>query len=405
VQWSRPRGTVWYYEHLFDFPVPFPRYANPRLEREQSPVTPPDGLTSISFTDRVNRLNAGLLRDGIPVSDMRRAPALELQFAGAGELGRSQGVARSSGIEPIEGPIAAVRVPPIPPRESCLRYFLDGAQRTFAVWRCGLVPTSATVVAAAILQRDPGEDGSVVPGTLRMEHCWLIPRDTGDSRVEELLRRIDGEGMRVVDPRGGGPNSTPDFQPSTSDSGIDYGRLHELAYVAARNVREEVEARVLSEWVQRPAWAASGDWIVVDGRLRSAEPRSIGLVKQFSDAYLSGSEAETLLGLPPGYRTTAFLPSNDRRRGGPEPEQRTLWYIRLWDAAGMDARHALVRIEAPRTVCTTEEIDLISGWILAERTPRATGDTRWATLLYPVHLLERILKRRLDADTRGWPGA
>jgi hypothetical protein len=112
-----------------------------------------------------------------------------------------------------------------------------------------------------------------------------------------------------------------------------------------------------------------------------------------------------LLGLPPGYRTTAFLPRNDRRRGGPEPEQRTLWYIRLWDAAGMDARHALVRIEAPRTVCTTEEIDRISGWILAERTPRATGDSRWATLLYPVHLLERILKRRLDADTRGWPGA
>ena len=71
----------------------------------------------------------------------------------------------------------------------------------------------------------------------------------------------------------------------------------------------------------------------------------------------------------------------------------------------MDARHALVRVEAPRTDCTTEEIDRISGWILAERTPRATGDSRWATLLYPVHLLERILKRRLDADTRGWPGA
>jgi hypothetical protein len=389
--------------------VPFPQYANPRLEREQSSVTPPDGLISISFTDRVNRLNAGLLRDGIPVSDMRRAPALELQFAGAGELGRSQGAARSSGIEPIEGPIAAVRVPPIPPRESRLRYFLDGAQRTFAVWRCGLVPTAATVVAAAILKRDPGEDGSVVPGTLRMEHCWLIPRDTGDPRVDELLRRIDEEGMRVKDPREVRPNSTPDSASGNGlpppDSDIDYGRLHELAYVAARNVREEVEARVLSDWVQRPEWDASDDWIVVDGRLRSPQPRSIGLVKQFSDAYLSGSEAETLLGLPPGYRTTAFLPTNDRRRGGPEPEQRTLWYIRLWDAAGMDARHALVRIEAPRTVCTTEEIDRISGWILAERTPRATGDSRWATLLYPVHLLERILKRRLDADTRGWPGA
>ena len=107
--------------------MPFPRCANPRLEREQSPVTkgtPPTGTpdrpTSISFTDRVNRLNAGLLRDGIPVSDMRRAPALELQFAGAGELARSGDTLRRSGIEPIEGPIAAVRVPVIPPRESRL---------------------------------------------------------------------------------------------------------------------------------------------------------------------------------------------------------------------------------------------------------------------------------------------
>ena len=371
-------------------------------------MTPPDGLTSNSFTDRVNRLNAGLLRDGISVSDMRRAPALELQFAGAGELGRSNGTAHRPGIEPIEGPIAAVRVPVIPPRESRLRYFLDGAQRTFAVWRCGLVPTAATVVVAGILKRDPGEVGSVVPGTLRMEHCWLIPRDTGDPRVEELLARIEREGMRIEDPRNSVSSSTPDSASGndlpTSDLDIDYGRLHELAYVAARNVREGVEADVLSDWVRRPEWETGDDWIVVDGRLRSPAPRTIGLVKQFSNTYFSGPDAETLLGLPPGYRTTAFLPT-DRFRGGDEPEARTLWYIRLWDAAGMDARHALVRVEAPRSVCTTEEIDRISGWMLAERTPRATGDSRWATLLYPVHLLERILKRRLDADTRGWPGA
>ncbi len=390
----------------------------PRLEREQSSVTSPDGLTSISFTDRINRLNAGLIRDGISVSDMRRSPSLELQFAGAGDLGRSHNGTRPAGIEPIEGPIAARRVPVIVPRDSRLRYFLDGAQRTFAVWRCGLVPTAATVVAAGILQRVPGEDGAMVPGTLRMEHCWLIPRESGDARVEELLERIEAEGMRVVDPREGryGDGETAsqqdsqledtmsDLRPPNSDSEMDYGHLHELAYVAARKVRDEVETQVLGNWVRHPDWDTGDDWIVVDGRLRSPAPRVIGLVKQFSDALLSGPDAETLLGLAPGYRTTAFHPT-DRFRGGRDPEARTLWYIRLWDSAGMDARHALVRIEAPHSVCTTEEIDRISGWILAERTPRATGDSRWATLLYPVHLLERILKRRLDADTRGWPGA
>jgi hypothetical protein len=394
---------VWYAEHLFGFPALAPEVADAsRLERGRVSVTPPDGSTSISFTDRVNRIHAGLVRDGVPVADMRRAPALELQFAGAGEIGQALSTPRGIGIEPIEGAIAARQVPRIPPRESRLRYFLDGAQRTFAVWRCGLVPTAATVVAAGILQREPCEEGTVVPGTLQMEHCWLIPRGLGDHRVEALLERIDAEGMRVCDPRDAVRRNSAD------DSGaaetIDYGRLHELAYVAARKVREDVEARVLNEWVQRPSWLIGDDWIVVDGRLHAPSPRTIGLVKQFSDAYLSGTEAETLLGLPPGFRTTAFLPTGDRRRDK-EPEERTLWYIRLWDAAGMDARHALVRVAAPRNVCTTVYIDRISSCILAERTPRATGDSGWATLLYPVHLLERILKRRLDADTRGWPSA
>lgn len=368
-------------------------------------MTSPDGSIAISFTERINRLNAGLVRDGIPVSDIRRSPALELQFAGAGDLLRPRESARQTGIEPIEGPIQARRVPVIAPRDSRLRYFLDGAQRTFAVWRCGLVPTAATVVAVGILQRDPGEDGSVVPGTLRMEHCWLIPSGTGDVRVEELLKRIRAEGMRVEDPRASfGAESDGDEAMSEGEADVDYGRLHELAYAAARRVRDEVEQHVLASWVSQPAWQACDDWIVVDGRLRSQAPRTIGLVKQFTNAMLVGQDAETLLGLEPGFRTTAFFPT-DRFRGGPDPEARTLWYIRLWDAAGMDARHALVRIEAPRTVRTTEEIDRVSSWVLAERTPRATGDGRWATLLYPVHLLERILKRRLDADTRGWPGA
>lgn len=366
---------------------------------------PADGVSasSVSFTDRINRIHAGLVRDGIPVADMRRSPAMELQFAGAGELARQPLPPRTSGIEPIEGPIAARRIPVISPRESRLAYFLDGAQRTFAVLRCGLVPTAATVVAAGVLRRDPCQDCSVAPGTLRLEHCWLIPRNTGDARVEELLARVEAEGMRVVDPcesfevkgEAEGNGAPPSF---------DYGHLHELAYVAARKVREEVEAAVLQAWVGRPEWLASDDWIVVDGRLRAPLTRTIGLVKQFSNAYLSGPEAETLLSLPPGFRTTAFLPTGDRFRGGNDPEARTLWYLRLWDSVGMDARHALVRVEAPRTVDSTEEIDRISSWILAERTPRATGDGRWATLLYPVHILERILKRRLDADTRGWPG-
>lgn len=366
-------------------------------------MTISDGLGGLSFTDRVNRLQAGLVRDGLPFSDMRRAPALELQFAGVGDVGRAPVARSAAGIEPIEGPIEARRVAVVSPRESRLRYFLDGAQRTFAVWRCGLVPTAATVAAAGILRRDPTGDGVIEKGTLRMEHCWLIPRGL-DKRIDALLARINAEGMRVEDPRtfGRAGSRAEDEQ---SDGAVDYGQLYELAYAAARQVRDTLERDVLNDWVSRPEWATGEDWIVVDGRLPSYQPRSIGLVKQFSDAYLTGQDAETLLSLPPGYRTTAFFPSGDRRRGGELPEARTLWYIRLWDAEGMDARHALVRVEVQDSVRRTEQIDQISSWILAERTPRATGDERWATLLYPVHILERILTRRIDADTRGWPRA
>src|SRR5689334_18307973 len=96
-----------------------------RQERKRNSVTPPNGVVSTrdSFADRVSRLHAGLVRDGVPIADMRRSPALELQFAGVGELGRAPAQARAAGGEPIEGPIAARLVPTIPPRESRLRYF------------------------------------------------------------------------------------------------------------------------------------------------------------------------------------------------------------------------------------------------------------------------------------------
>lgn len=350
------------------------------------------GFTGNTFAERINRLHSSLIREGVPVADMRRAPALELQFSGSGEIGRGSDNSRP-GFEPLEGAIASRRVSSTLVAESRLKYFLDGAQRTFSVWRCGLVPVAATVVAAGILQREPGGEGSIAAGTLQLEHYWLIPAGL-DPRVDDLRARIEHEGMHILDPR--------DLSSSTDES-ADYGRLHELSYVAARRVRDDLEARVLRNWVKRPEWASGDDWLIVDGRLRQPSPRTLGLVKQFSDAYLSGAEAETLLSLPPGYRTTAFRPKD--RKFGSDSEQRSLWYLRLWDPAGLDAHHALVRIETATSVSHTAEIDRISSWILAERTPRAMADARWATLLYPVHLLERILKRRLDADTRGWPGA
>ena len=350
-----------------------------------------------SFAERVNLVYAELRNDGVPVADMRRAPAMELQFAGMGDSGRRENAAPATyGVEPVEGPIVARQVPAISPAESRLRYFLDGAQRTFAVMRMGLVPVAATVAAAGVLKREPTGDGMLEPGTLALEHCWLIP-GVSEPDLDDLRKRIDGAGMSIIDP-------LPKREDGETAQVTDYGQLHELAYAAAQRVRSEVEQRALKAWTGRVEWRADDSWILVDGRLSIAASRAVGLVKQFTESYLSGEDAITMLSLPPGYRTTAFSPPL-RRHYGEDSGERTMWYIRLWDADGMDARHSLVRVEAHAELVTTEQIDEISSWILAERTPRATGDARWATLLYPVHLLERMLKRRLDADTRGWPGA
>ncbi len=348
-----------------------------------------------SFASAVNQLHSDLVRDGVAVADMRRAQPLESQYAGAAAVG-SRPPPRQPGIEPLEGSIQERVVATQPAAASKLRYFLDGTQRTLPCWRIGLVPINAAIAAAAVLRRD--EDGrcEIVPGTLRLCHAWLIPERLPGADLSRLRDRIREHGGEIVDPLAG----QPDEETYQAVAG-DYGRLVEASYAAARSVRGRLEEDLLEDWSRT---TQDDGWIVVDGRLHRPVDRAIGLVKQFTESYLSGSDAVTLLGLPPGHRTTAFFPK-DRYRGGPDPEERTLWYLRLWDAAGLDARHALVRVEARQTVRETAKIDEISAWLMAERTPRATADARWATLLYPVHFLERILKRRLEADTRGWPGA
>ena len=199
---------------------------------------------------------------------MRRAPALE-QFAGqASWAGRRVSLAR-----PVSSRSRADRRGPRRrSRRASHACAISSTERNApspfgaAVWcrrrRRWLPP----------ILRDPGEDGSVVPGTLRMEHCWLIPRDTGDPRVDELLRRIDEEGMRVVDPRGV-EGRAPHHCLAPTDSRferleIDYGRLHERVRRRPQRARGGRGTRA-ERLGAAPAWDASDDWIVVDGRLRS----------------------------------------------------------------------------------------------------------------------------------------
>jgi hypothetical protein len=348
-----------------------------------------------SFAQRAALLHAHLRRGGVPVADMRGAPALELQFAG---LGAAATPGARPAIEPLEGRIEARRVASARATDSRIRYFLDGAQRTLPFVRIGTVPVSAVVAAAGIVEREPGAGCAMAAGTMRFAHAWLAPAGLPDAAIRRFVEEARAMGMTVVDPLAAADIVDPEAMAS------DYGAVQERVYRAARAVREDLERAVLDGFrgPDDPHRRHPG-WLVVDGRLPAPRPQTLGLVKQFSDAGLSGDEAAMLLSLPQGHRTTAFSTTAGRRFGEAAGD-RTLWYLRMWDHDRLDAHHALVRVEAPGDVRSSAEIDEISGWLLAERTPRATGDDRWATLLYPVHQLERILKRRIDGDTRGWAG-
>lgn len=331
-------------------------------------------------------------RDGIGFADMRRSPALELQYAGMLDaLPRPRHIPRTE-IEPLEGGIEIRPTARIDPAQSRIRCFLDGAQRTLRVGRIGVAPLFVIVSAAAILERDAAGNCAIRPGTLRLANAWLIPRLPDAPELDAAIERIERGGGRVID------TLARDDEVELEIADVaDYARLEERAAAAAKRVREELEHDLLTEWNHGRVGPHGDEWLVVDGRLEFGVAQAVGLVKNVTETHLAGADAELLLGLPAGHRTTAFHPVDQRRAAT------TLWYLRLHDPTGRDARHGLVRLEAHSDVQRTDVIDAISSWVLAERTPRATSDERWSVLLYPIHLLERALKRQIEGECRGWP--
>jgi hypothetical protein len=367
--------------------------------------------TRQSLAVQVSELAARLRRDGVPLADMRYSDPLELAFSGMFDVRMPSVEAFPDGIERLESDPIEAHTVPAALGQSRLRYFLDGSQRTLLVWRLGLVPVTTTIAAAAILYRNDAGKVEIAPDTLRFRHAWLVPRRARQPGLDALIALIEESGGEIVDPLADLPDEAYDALAG------DYGKLHQAAYVAARSVREKLEWKLLEEWDHGRVVRSEDDWLVVDGRMRFIVQNAVGLVKSFTRQQLVGGEAETVFGLAPGHRSGAFrLPSDFHRDLGLDSDidlapatgqygAPTLWYLRMHNSLGQDARHALVRVEAGRDVRSAEEIDEISAWLLAERAPKAASDSRWATLLYPIHLLEEILKRRVAAHTHGWPAA
>ncbi|MBA2468827.1 MAG: hypothetical protein H0V37_05430 [Chloroflexia bacterium] len=347
--------------------------------------------------DQVNSLKTSLARDHVWVTDMSRAGSLETGIgADPGTDAVQSSERRPVDIVRLEGRIAGreLDLDPYPP--SRFRFFLDGTQKTMPICRVGLVPVVAALSAVGVLYRDTSGQPALMGDLLRVNQTWIAPRGSGDEQLDAMIDEVERSGVTVHDPGAGG----------AAPGAGDYGRSLAHAFDLAGHIRSQQEREVLDLWRDTISPHHPDDWIAVDGRLRGNIPNAIGIVKDLQTQHLSGDEAIALFDLPKGFRTTAFRYASSSNGSGPDAsEGRTMWYLRLWNATGMDARHSLVRIEAPNHVSTSDQIDEVSRWILAERLPRATEDPRWPTLLYPIYYLERILKRRLADITAGWPSA
>jgi hypothetical protein len=265
------------------------------------------------------------------------------------------------------------------------------------VWRIGTTPIIASVTAAAILQRVAPADIGILPDTLVAKINWILPRYTTNATLNHIVALLESMGEHVHDPLEAQHRDEAELYQRMVGS---YTEVLQHSYSTANTIRSQIEADLLQLWRQTISATDHEGWIVVDGLLLTDTPNAIGLVKSAHAQHFEGHEASVLYDLPIGQRTSAYtLADSDVREGA----ERAMWYLRMHNATGQDARHGLIRLETPAVLADLDLIDDISSWILAERAPRASTDARWPTLLYPIHLLERMLKRRINTLTAGWP--
>lgn len=349
---------------------------------------------SATLRGLVRTVTERLSADNLRVADMSRASSLELDpTIMLGQPGED----RATGdIRRLEGQIEA-RPVPRHTDESPIRYFLDGSQKTLPVWRVGTMPVIASVTAAAILQRATPSAVSIVPETLVARVHWIVPRYTDHPTLNRIANLLESMGQAVEDPL----DAIHRDDPQTYRQMItNYTHVLEQSFETASNLRARIEADLLRYWQQQVSPRDKDGWIVVDGRLRTDIANAIGLVKNAQAQHLQGDEAVALYDLGAGQRTSAYVLVEGEQQ---QNADQAMWYLRMQNASGQDARHGLIRLETPAILTDPELIDLLSSWILSERAPRASSDSRWATLLYPIHLLERMLKRRIQTITAGWP--
>jgi hypothetical protein len=269
---------------------------------------------------------------------------------------------------------------------SGFRFFLDGVQSSHLIAYVGNVPLVYHQSAGVILQRDPHTRALRLWKMARCE-CVLVPFP--------YLPPNDLVDLGVP---------VEDTLDQSQDVPLEAQALRTRAHVRAQRLRRKLEVDLVKEWV------ASGEegWLLVDGPLvlpdMPPQARAAGAIKSSRVPLFTGSEQLAVLNLPAGYRTTAFQVPRGSAAPGDEPSERARrwcsWYLRVRENDERDLEFGLLRVEAPAETVLPEDADMLSRWLMAERTPLAARDARWDNLLYPIHACERYLRSQLPNPER-----
>lgn len=256
---------------------------------------------------------------------------------------------------------------PIGPPEVCPEpiAFVDGIQSYQVVGYEGTMPLVGAQVAAAVRLRTGGRFQTV-------------------GRAERHLLVGPPEALDRFGPCPAG------VEPLALESGEPLHPLKTLehAHRAIDAARAGLERRLGARFRKE-----HDAWLVVDGVLSDSDvwadyPKGIGISKSHATLPFEGENLTRYLSLEVGHRSSLFEPATARAFTAYS------WGLRLWDHAGKDLLHGLVRIEMAREHCDSATADRVSRWLLAERVPLSRPDPRWDRLLYGVATVERHLRAR-----------
>lgn len=251
--------------------------------------------------------------------------------------------------------------------------FLDGIQRSNVRAHVGPVPVVHGAVVAAIRERVARRMRTW--DVARKSHALYLPFPALPATLLSAL----AERCELVDTLAEHDTAAPAPQHP--------GDLAARALTAIQRRREREERRLAEAWVAEGTASLLMDGGIASSELVARSEKVVGAVKSHRTLYVTGESLPVITGLREGERTTAVVLTSPRRTPV------ATWYLRLREPGARGPFFGLVRIEVAHVDANaiTARADLVSRWMLAERSPVALPDTRWDVMVYGIRECEDYL--------------